>query len=83
MANAWQIHVKNTMAQNPGKSLRDCLVMAKKTYKKGTHVPEHAAPPARKSKKAKKTKKMKKTKGKKAKKAKKTKKAKKSKKSKK
>jgi len=62
MANAWQIHVKNTIAQNPGKSLRDCLVMAKKTYKKGTHTPEHDAPaaPARKSKKAKKSKRAKK-----------------------
>ena len=34
MANAWQLHVKAVMAKNPGKSLKECLKMAKKTYSK-------------------------------------------------
>ena len=34
MANAWQLHVKSVMAKNPGKSLKECLKMAKKTYSK-------------------------------------------------
>ncbi len=32
--NAWQMHVSETMKKNPGKSLKECLQMAKKTYKK-------------------------------------------------
>lgn len=32
--NAWQLHVSATMKKNPGKSLKECLQMAKKTYKK-------------------------------------------------
>ena len=32
--NKWQVHVKATMAANPGKSLKECLKLAKKTYKK-------------------------------------------------
>ena len=57
MANAWQLHVKDTMKANPGKSLKECLQMAKKTYVKG------AVSKAVTTKKAKVTRKSKKTKG--------------------
>tara|TARA_Y100000992_G_scaffold122484_1_gene80227 strand:- start:53 stop:280 length:228 start_codon:yes stop_codon:yes gene_type:complete len=57
MANAWQIHVKDTMRKNPGKSLKECLQMAKKTYVKG------AVSNAVTTKKAKVSRKSKKTKG--------------------
>lgn len=32
--NIWLQHVKKTMKENPDKSLKDVLKMAKKTYKK-------------------------------------------------
>lgn len=32
--NKWQLHVKKTMKENPGMSLKDVLKKAKKTYKK-------------------------------------------------
>ena len=34
MVNKWMEHVKSVRAGNPGKSLKDILKMAKKTYKK-------------------------------------------------
>ena len=71
--NAWQMHVSETMKKNPGKSLKDCLQMAKKTYKKTA-----TASVTKKSKKSKTAKKSRKAKG--TKKARKGKKAKKSKK---
>ena len=58
--NAWQLHVSETMKKNPGKSLKDCLQMAKKTYKKTAS----ATSVTKKSRKAKKgTKKARKAKG--------------------
>ena len=32
--NAWMIHLKKIMAENKGKSLRDCMIIAKGSYKK-------------------------------------------------
>ncbi len=32
--NPWLEHVKKTKKQNPGKSLKEVIMMAKKTYKK-------------------------------------------------
>jgi len=71
MANAWQLHVKDTMKANPGKSLKECLQMAKKTYVKGAvskAVTTKKAKVTRKSKKAKGTRKKRKGRGKKSKK---------------
>ena len=34
MANKWIEHVKKVTKQNKGKSLKEILVLAKKTYKK-------------------------------------------------
>lgn len=73
MANAWQIHVKETMGKNPGKSLKECLQMAKKTYKRtgsSTSVTKKSRKAKKGTKKARKTKGTKKVKkGKKAKKS--------------
>lgn len=71
MANAWQLHVKDTMKANPGKSLKECLQMAKKTYVKGAvskAVTTKKAKVTRKSKKTKGTRKKRKGRGKKSKK---------------
>ena len=38
MANAWLVHVKNTMKLHPGLKLKEILKLAKKSYKKGTTV---------------------------------------------
>ena len=38
MANAWLVHVKNTMKLHPGLKLKEVLKLAKKSYKKGTVV---------------------------------------------
>ena len=35
MVNAWQKHVKNVKSLNPGKSLKECLTLASKSYQKG------------------------------------------------
>lgn len=32
--NAWMQHLKKVMAENKGKSLRECMMIAKKSYKK-------------------------------------------------
>lgn len=62
MANPWQLHVKSTMARNPGKSLRDCLKLAAKTYKKsGTSSTKKKARKARTKKARKGTKKARKS----------------------
>lgn len=37
MATAWMVHLKKCMKANPGKTLGDCMKIAKKTYKKGHH----------------------------------------------
>lgn len=31
--NSWQKHVKEVMAENKGKSLKEILILAKKSYK--------------------------------------------------
>jgi hypothetical protein len=69
--NAWQLHVGETMKKNPGKSLKECLQMAKKTYKRSattsvTNKSRKAKKGTKKARKAKGTKKARK--GKKAKK---------------
>jgi hypothetical protein len=69
MANAWQMHVKSTMAKNPGKSLKDCLKMASKTYSKSKSASSSVTKKSKTSKKG--TRKSRKTKTKKAKKGKK------------
>lgn len=33
--NAWMSHLKKVREQNGGKSLKECMQLAKKTYKKG------------------------------------------------
>ena len=33
--NAWMSHLKKVREQNGGKSLKQCMQLAKKTYKKG------------------------------------------------
>ena len=33
MANAWRDHIKKTMKENPGMSLKEVLRLASKTYK--------------------------------------------------
>lgn len=33
--NEWQKHVKEVMAENKGKGLKEILVLAKKSYKRG------------------------------------------------
>lgn len=33
--NAWMSHLKKVREQNGGKSLKECMQIAKKTYKKG------------------------------------------------
>ena len=55
MANAWRIHVKDTMRKNPGKSLKECLQMAKKTYVKGAVSKAVTTKKAKVSRKSKKT----------------------------
>lgn len=32
--NAWQLHLDNVRKQNKGKTLSECMKLAKKTYKK-------------------------------------------------
>ena len=39
---SWLEHVKKTMKKFPGKTLREVLVEAKKTYKKGEEVVKYA-----------------------------------------
>jgi ribosomal protein L12E/L44/L45/RPP1/RPP2 len=56
--NAWQLHVSETMKKNPGKSLKECLQMAKKTYKKTATA--SVTKKAKKSKAAKKSRKARK-----------------------
>ena len=65
MANAWLSHVKVTMKVNPGKSFKEILKLAKKSYKSvGTTVAKKTRKVGRKliGKKAKKGGKSKKTK---------------------
>ncbi len=33
--NAWMAHLKKVREENPGKSMKDCMKLAGKTYKKG------------------------------------------------
>ena len=69
MVNAWQSHVKSVMASNPGKSLRDCLKLAAKSYKKSATSATKKARKTKGTKKARKgkgTKKARKGKGKKS-----------------
>ena len=56
MANAWLVHVKATMKKNRGKSFKQVLKLAKKSYKKTGSTKK-----ARKSRKGKGTRKAKKT----------------------
>tara|TARA_B100001093_G_C26635738_1_gene930836 strand:+ start:233 stop:439 length:207 start_codon:yes stop_codon:yes gene_type:complete len=60
--NAWQAHVKKVMAANKGKSLKDCLKMAKKTYTKVATVTKSKTVKKRKTR-GKKGKKGRKTRG--------------------
>ena len=53
MGNPWMDHVKAVQKANPGKSLKEVLKMAGKTYKK-----QPKAPGAKKSRKTRKTRKM-------------------------
>ena len=53
MGNPWMDHVKAVKKANPGKSLKEVLKMAGKTYKK-----QPKAPGAKKSRKTRKTRKM-------------------------
>ena len=53
MGNPWMDHVKAVKKANPGKSLKEVLKMAGKTYKK-----QPKAPGAKKSRKTKKSRKM-------------------------
>ena len=55
MGNPWMDHVKSVKKANPGKSLKEILIMAGKTYKK-----QAKAPGAKKVKKTRKVKKSKK-----------------------
>ena len=41
MVNRWMAHVKEVSAGNPGKSLKEILKMAKKTYKKMRKLVRH------------------------------------------
>lgn len=34
MANPWMIHLAKVRKSNPGKSLKQCMMIAKKSYKK-------------------------------------------------
>ena len=38
MGNPWMDHVQDTRKANPSKSFKEVLVLAGKTYKKGTQV---------------------------------------------
>lgn len=61
--SAWMIHLKKIMAENKGKSLKDCMIIAKGSYKKpadGTVVKKVKKTKAKKTQ-VKKTKKVKKT----------------------
>ena len=61
--SAWMIHLKKIMAENKGKSLKDCMIIAKSSYKKpadGSVVKKVKKTKAKKIK-LKKTKKVKKT----------------------
>ena len=51
MGNPWMDHVQSTRKANPSKSFKEVLVLAGKTYKKGTKT----AAPAKKSRKTKKS----------------------------
>ena len=42
MGSPWLAHVKKTMAENPGKRLKDVLKLASKTYKKTKSVVKYA-----------------------------------------
>ena len=58
--SAWMIHLKKIMAENKGKSLKDCMIIAKGSYKKpadGSVVKKAKKTKAKKTKKVKKTKK--------------------------
>ena len=71
--SAWMDHLKKVMAENKGKSLKECMIIAKGSYKKqadGTVVKKAKKTKKTKSKTGKKVKKTKK--GKKEKKVKKT-----------
>lgn len=68
--SAWMVHLKKVMAENKGKSLKECMIIAKGSYKKpadGTVVKKVMKTKSKKGKKV-----MKTRKGKKAKKVKKT-----------
>lgn len=49
-AGAWMAHVKKTMRANKGKSLKEVLKLAKKTYHKGTKKTARKTRKTRKSK---------------------------------
>ena len=49
-AGAWMAHVKKTMRANKGKSLKEVLKLAKKTYHKGTKKTARNTRKSRKSK---------------------------------
>lgn len=61
--SAWMIHLKKIMAENKGKSLKDCMIIAKGSYKKPTDATVVKKVKKTKAKKTqvKKTKKVKKT----------------------
>lgn len=76
--SAWMDHLKKVMAENKGKSLKECMIIAKGSYKKpgdGTVVKKAKKTKSKsgkklmktkkgkKEKKVKKTRKMKKTRG--------------------
>jgi len=54
MANAWLIHVKSTMKQNPKMKFKEVLKKAKHTYKRS---PSSSASSKKRGKKARKTRK--------------------------
>ena len=58
MGNPWMDHVQVTRKANAGKSFKEVLVLAGKTYKKGSS--SSSTPCAKKARKSRKTKKSKK-----------------------